>query len=267
MAHDTLEIGVIVERLEKIEKQNRRFKQMGLGLVLVVGSQLLIGQAQPQSTQRTPPPSSTRVLEAEKLILRDPQGRIRVEIDASLPTPGVRLIAEDGTAMAEFLAKADGTVMRLSGPGGKSMGIFLATADGPQFALINPDSKGGATLRVTATGPSLALTNPNGKVVANFLASASRSSLVLSDPDLKRVAGLVIDDDGPTLALSEEGNFGAQLALTSDGPSLHFTDPNGFASTLGVNHLVTPTTGESHRTSVASLIFFDNKQNVIWTAP
>jgi hypothetical protein len=44
-------------------------------------------------------------------------------------------------------------------------------------------------------------------------------------------------------------------------------DAEGFAATLGATDLVTPRTGEKHKTSAASLVLFDKDKNVIWKAP
>jgi hypothetical protein len=49
--------------------------------------------------------------------------------------------------------------------------------------------------------------------------------------------------------------------------TVELTDAQGFQSTLGATALVTPKTGETHKTSAASLVMFDKKQNVIWKAP
>jgi hypothetical protein len=48
MADDTTQVDLVVKRLEKIERQNRRFKQVGLGVALALGTLLLMGQARPQ---------------------------------------------------------------------------------------------------------------------------------------------------------------------------------------------------------------------------
>lgn len=48
---------------------------------------------------------------------------------------------------------------------------------------------------------------------------------------------------------------------------VELTDAEGFQATLGATNLVTPKTGETHKTSAASLVLFDKNQNVIWKAP
>jgi hypothetical protein len=48
MADDTPQVDLIVKRLEKLGKQNPRFKQVGLGVALALSSLLLMGQTRPQ---------------------------------------------------------------------------------------------------------------------------------------------------------------------------------------------------------------------------
>ncbi len=45
------------------------------------------------------------------------------------------------------------------------------------------------------------------------------------------------------------------------------SDDQGFSATMGAEELVTPHTGETHKTSAASLVLFDKNKNVLWKAP
>lgn len=49
--------------------------------------------------------------------------------------------------------------------------------------------------------------------------------------------------------------------------NLNLQDQDGFLATLGVTNIVTPRTGQTQKTSAASLILFDKNKNVIWKAP
>ena len=44
-------------------------------------------------------------------------------------------------------------------------------------------------------------------------------------------------------------------------------DDEGFETRIGSTDLVTPLTGETHKTSAASVIFFDKDKKVLWQAP
>lgn len=45
------DLRTVVERLERIERQNRRLKRAGITVVLALGAILLMGQAAPDSAQ------------------------------------------------------------------------------------------------------------------------------------------------------------------------------------------------------------------------
>jgi hypothetical protein len=73
----SLEIAPLSRRIERLERQNRRFKQLGLGLILSVGILLMAGAA------KVP-----RTIEAEKIVLLDSQGRARI----TFSTPKTRAL-------------------------------------------------------------------------------------------------------------------------------------------------------------------------------
>ncbi|MFZ0758691.1 MAG: hypothetical protein WAM69_01975 [Candidatus Sulfotelmatobacter sp.] len=78
------------------------------------------------------------------------------------------------------------------------------------------------------------------------------------------------DENGAALAFinvngTDDGLVRAEGIMVS-GP-VTVTDDQGFQGTLGTTDLVTSRTGEKHRTSAASLVFFDKQKNVIWKAP
>ena len=62
---------------------------------------------------------------------------------------------------------------------------------------------------------------------------------------------------GPGLNLDDaNGNPKATLGVSSDGPGLDLYDANGFEAEIGVTDLITPATGETHKTSAASIALF-----------
>jgi hypothetical protein len=63
--------------------------------------------------------------------------------------------------------------------------------------------------------------------------------------------------------LKDDGVVATGVAATK----VYVEDADGFAATLGVTDLVTPRTGETHKTSAASLVLFNKDKNVIWKAP
>jgi hypothetical protein len=57
------------------------------------------------------------------------------------------------------------------------------------------------------------------------------------------------------------------IHATSEGPSLQLSDKEGFQAELGASSLVTLKTGETHRTSAASVVLFGKDKKVLWSAP
>jgi hypothetical protein len=55
--------------------------------------------------------------------------------------------------------------------------------------------------------------------------------------------------------------------VTVQPPTIRMSDAKGFAAVLGETELQTTPTGETQKTSAASLILFDKNKGVIWKAP
>ena len=71
-----------------------------------------------------------------------------------------------------------------------------------------------------------------------------------------------------TLGLaSRDVNGTVWLTAGKSGPRLNLSDKEGFRTVLGSTGLVTPSTGETHKTSAASLVLFDKGGHVTWSAP
>jgi hypothetical protein len=57
------------------------------------------------------------------------------------------------------------------------------------------------------------------------------------------------------------------MFVTPSGPSVMISDAKKYKTQLGVSSLVTEKTGETHKTSAASMIFFDSEGKVIGRMP
>lgn len=120
----------LVQRLERVESENRRLKRIGVLAVLGLGALMLLGQATPSAI--TPAVPAAKVIEAEKFVLRDPTGRERAELS----------VLADGSPTLGFVD-----------PDGKPRALFGLGADGaPGLALLGPDDKGRLTLSVRRDG-------------------------------------------------------------------------------------------------------------------
>ena len=68
------------------------------------------------------------------------------------------------------------------------------------------------------------------------------------------------------LVVGEKGKGNVNISA-SEGPSLNLFDMDGFGTTLGATSLVTTKTGESHKTSAASVVLIGKDHKVLWSAP
>ena len=96
MSSPTLDWTAVVERLEKLERQNRRMKQACAAVLILAAAVLLMGQASPN-----------RTVEANEFLLIDRKGRTLAELattEDALELPimrfyGVEPLAESGTVL------------------------------------------------------------------------------------------------------------------------------------------------------------------------
>ena len=134
-----------------------------------------------------------------------------------------------------------------------------------EFILKDSGGKTRADLSVNETTKTpvaqLVLFDPNGH------------EKVRVDSGLPGLGGGIVlsGDNGPNalltstfLSISRDNNK-TGMTMAEDG--LIVSDGKGFEAAIGVVSLVTPSTGETHKTSVASLVLFDKDKNVIWKAP
>jgi hypothetical protein len=181
-------------RLLRLERQNRRLKQLGTAMLIVFASLSVMGQA-----------PSRKVIEANEFILRDESGnvRARLSMNATL-NPEMILLDEKG----KIKLKLEGGIGQAADIGG-----FVSVFDG--------------------------LGQERGMLSADTYA-------------------------GGVLSLSEVK--GSSFTLLKPG-EVTVSDTQGFKAAMGTQELVTPRTGEEHKTSAASLILFDKDKNVLWKAP
>jgi hypothetical protein len=132
-------IDALSVRVEQLERANRRLRLFGAGVVLTSGILVSLGfagKAQP------------RIVEAEKIIIRDAQGRPRITIG----TPAFAGAAVD--------TKADSPVIWLSDEHGSDRAML--TEDG--LYLADNHAKRLVELRSGPNTPGLRFYGPDGRV-------------------------------------------------------------------------------------------------------
>jgi hypothetical protein len=177
-------MDLIAARIEKLEAQNRRFKQAGLALLLLGALLLLLAIPYLRST----PPMSERNLETNNVTLRDSVGRKRVEI--TVEPPVISFYDENG-ALAVSLGTpiANQPSLNLLGAGGTAS-LF----DGPDGAALDLSGrdKSSATIDSFAIGGSVAVADGNGN--ASILGVATVKNPIASKTPNTSAASLTMWD-------------------------------------------------------------------------
>jgi len=156
----------VMQRLEKLEKQNRRLRVGGGAFLLVAASLLLMGQAAPQS----------KTIEAQEFILRDTSNKQRAKLS----------LVEDTAVLSLYDAKENVRARLVAGdrPG---LLFFDAQRTGPyakvRLALGVGDMGGGAG----DSGPHILLFDANGRGRAELFVTESRSGLSFHDANGKEL--------------------------------------------------------------------------------
>jgi hypothetical protein len=126
----------------------------------------------------------------------------------------------------------------------------------PELLFFNEQERVAAKLQPS----SLALFDAQGPIRGLFSVNNTGGSLLLIDSE--RPLKQVFLQPGSVAMIDDRGS-----QATVEAGHLKVYDREGFAATLGTEALVTPHTGETHKTSAASLVMFDKNKNVLWRAP
>jgi hypothetical protein len=252
MENSTSDLKTLATRVEALEQQNRLFKRAGLVLLLLPAALLVMGQAQPG-----------RTLEAQNFVLTDANGTKRA--DLTVPSGN-----KEGAGILRFFDSA-GDVTAILGPNGYTIfGVGKATYNSEKGPVSIPIQ------RVSLGTDGLSFSAADGKIIIVLggidkpdLSAPPIPRLQLFDSDEKERVELS-GQSGSTVAFrlyDETGNTRMGLGLTTDGPYVRLSDSNGFATQIGSTDLVTPSTGERHKSSAASLTLFGKDDTVLWSAP
>jgi hypothetical protein len=256
----------VVERLERLERENRRLKWMGTAVLLVV-SILLLTAARPPAQSKAidtqeisvhdPVSGNRAVLDGEGLTLYDAKGRVRVDL-------------REGETGPKGFEAFSGDWLKFYDPDGKS-GVELTEGSPPADFL-----QGFA--KVQSTGNLVLLDYEDGSVSAANLGVGKAAGLWLTKTRLEQGlkwpgandvdADLMIDGGSAGVQVKEHENPRIGLFASRGMPGLDLIDAGGYETQIGVADLKYPSTGETRRTSAASIVMLGNKEHhVIWRAP
>jgi hypothetical protein len=195
-------------------------------------------------------PAGLEILQARVVKLEQQNRRFKRLGVAALIVPALLLIL--GQAPSKKTVEANEFVLRDDGGNIRARLFMTKETTTTAKELLGIDNSTPMTIPPAAT---LALYDNKGQV---------RAMLNDSDIAFENAQGHLAGELGNgTLTLAGENNSFAMLSPYN----LNLQDQDGFLATLGVTNIVTPRTGQTQRTSAASLVLFDKNKNVIWKAP
>ena len=139
-----------------------------------------------------------------------------------------------------------------------------------KFVVKDSSGKERASLGIDVVGPerfivsSLTIQDYDAKHQA--LTQIFPGSISIDNRFGERHYESTFSSNGQSFKSSESGEE-QELNMSLNGPSIKVADKQGFQTIIGAADLQTVKTGETHKTSAASIVIFDKEKNVIWKAP
>jgi hypothetical protein len=182
MAMNEPMLADLTQRLDRLERGNRRLRLAGVILLLALVAVGAMGQVLPKAVPK--------VVEAERFVVRDTRGKISATLGAGsgTTTPALSLADQNGKLRAGLAVLSDGAVglVLADKDGNLRASIGLAADASSQVILYNKEGRGGAGLIVRADGAGLTLDDKDGeRRVMLGLNAYGFPSLHLSDKDGK----------------------------------------------------------------------------------
>lgn len=219
----------VEDRLDRLERQNRRFRSIAILLGLTAATWLLVGAASPKPR--------TKLVEATEF----------------------RLVDQKGTVRAALAVGRGGTTISLNNGAGRPR-LSLAVGDdgAPRVDLLDRSDSPRASLSLAGDGsPQLSLTGSPRIDLAEEAGKPRMSLAVGSDGEATVSLG------GPP-----EKAF-AKVDVRADGcPSLKFFDDDGsIRASVGCTALKEAGSGANANTEASSIVLFDKRGRVVYKEP
>lgn len=270
------QIDVVLNRISRLEREVCWWRRLGALCLAVVTGILLMGQTL----------SRQRVVEAEKFILKGPDGSIRAIFGATIPhqhapdaataTMTLSVTAWDAFGLHVYGADGKYRAGMYEWPGGGGGNLTLADEKTPSQAHLTVGS-GLAALNLSATEQTYeAAEREDAKWDKRLNAAKTpeeREKLRATKPFDGVSAGLGAFAQGTSSLYAIRGSprhpqSGLLTYLVDGKTSLALVDENGTTRvTLGHTKLETRRTGKITERPVGSLLLFNKQGNVIWQAP
>lgn len=156
MTAQTVEMQGVIERVERLEKENRWLKRAVALCLIFAGAFAVMGASGKKG----------KIIQANEFVLRDAQGNARAALKMGSAGPSLALYGTD-----ENQVRALFTVLR----------------SGPAIGFYDPDGKTRVSLGITAKGATLTFNDNNERLRAEMGMFDEGPNLMFLDPEGKPV--------------------------------------------------------------------------------
>ena len=154
MKSETPALPMVVRRLEKVERQNRRLKVAGAAALILLSAASVMGQAMPDR----------QTIEARSLMLLGADGKARVRLEVTEEGPSLSLLDAHQTQRVELSAQGEKPRLRLYDAKGQNrLELVLTWRGDPAVSLSGADGKARAILIETDGEAGFSLLDASGK--------------------------------------------------------------------------------------------------------
>ena len=138
-----------------------------------------------------------------------------------------------------------------------------------EFVLKDTNGETRAWLGMAQTVAQLVIYGPeNNKGGFMIIGSGPNGPIIsLADGKANQRVNLDLQPGGDPRLIFRDESGSSTAYLAGGGPYLSLSDGEGFQTTIGRTDLLTPRTGESHKTSAASVVLLGKDRTVLWSAP
>ncbi len=151
-------IDALAERVNRLERENRRLKQCGLALLSLAGVGLLMGQAAPRAN----------VVQAQRVVIVDEEGNERIVMAAAKDQANIFLKNGRGQSSVVLSVAKDSAGLSVTDAEGKmrvNLAKDLRPGGGAGLWLYDELGNPRYVAGVDRRGPNIILLDENGKPV------------------------------------------------------------------------------------------------------
>ena len=175
----------LLERVNRLERQNKLIKLAGIVVALVMAFVLLVG-----AKEKVP-----KEIVAKGFRVVDTKGKTRAALAVTPKGPALFLSDENEKLRASLTVTQEGPILALYDENGKSRVFLAVTQESPGLALYDKKGKMRAELDVLSRGPALRFYHKKGKGGVSLVVASEGAGLGLFDKRGKIVKGFGIYEE------------------------------------------------------------------------